>query len=249
MGTHSSGVNKVALVTGGSRGIGAAIVRRLAQDGAHVAFTYRTSSDRARALVDEVTGSGGRATAWVTDSADPKAVTAAVERAAAEFGRLDILVNNAGVFVAKPLDAITLEDFEQHLAVNVRAALVAAQAAARHMRDGGRIITIGSSLAERVPQAGLTLYALSKSALLGLTKGLARDLGPRGITVNLVQPGPTDTEMNPADGPYADVQRSYMAIPRYGSPANIAALVAYLASEHGHFATGAVLTVDGGTNA
>jgi 3-oxoacyl-[acyl-carrier protein] reductase len=240
---------KVALVTGGSRGIGAAIARRLARDGADVALTYLSGADDAQHVLADIGATGRQGFAIRADSADPQTLRAAVERAAAELGRLDILVNNAGVFIAKPLDALTLDDFDRTIAVNTRAAFVAAQAAARHMGEGGRIISIGSNLAERVPGPELSLYSLSKAALVGLTKGLARDLGPRGITVNLVHPGSTDTEMNPADGPTADAQRSLMAIPRYGEPKDVAGLVAWLASEEGRFVTGAAFTIDGGANA
>jgi 3-oxoacyl-[acyl-carrier protein] reductase len=240
---------KVALVTGGSRGIGAAIARRLARDGADVALTYLSGADDAQHVLADIGATGRQGFAIRADSADPQALRAAVERAAAELGALDILVNNAGVFIAKPLDALTLDDFDRTIAVNTRAAFVAAQAAARHMGKGGRIISIGGNLAERVPGPELSLYSLSKAALVGLTKGLARDLGPRGITVNLVHPGSTDTEMNPADGPSADAQRSLMAIPRYGEPKDVAGLVAWLASEEGRFITGTAFTIDGGANA
>lgn len=171
-----------------------------------------------------------------------------MEQTVATFGRLDILVNNAGIFVAKPIDALTLEDYDETLAVNVKSVFVASQAASKHMREGGRIITIGSNLAARVPGAGLSLYSLSKAALVGLTKGLARDLGPRGITANIVQPGSTNTDMNPANGDHADAQRSLMAIPRFAEPDDIASIVAWLASDESRFATGAAFTLDGGAN-
>lgn len=240
---------KTAFVTGGSRGIGAAIVRQLARDGANVAFTYQKSAAKAHQVAAEVQQTGRRALAIAANMADVAAVAAAVERTTREFGRLDCLVNNAGIFIAKPFDSVTLDEYEQMMAVNVRSVFVASQTAARQLSDGGRVVTIGSNLAERAGRAGLTLYAMSKSALVGLTKGLARDLGPRGITVNLVQPGPIDTDMNPADGPYAEMMRSSMAIPRHGSPEQIAALVSYLVSERGQFMTGALITMDGGTNA
>ena len=216
--------DKVALVTGGSRGMGAAIAGRLAREGADVALTYVSSGAKARTVVAEIERAGRRGLALTADSSDPAAVRAAVERTAAELGRLDILVNNAGIFVVKPLEALTLEDFEQTLAINVRAVFVASQAAAAHMGEGGRIISIGSNLAERVPMPGVSLYSLSKAALIGFTKGMARDLGPRGITVNVVHPGSTDTDMNPADGEHADAQRSLMAIPRFAEPRDIAGL-------------------------
>jgi NAD(P)-dependent dehydrogenase (short-subunit alcohol dehydrogenase family) len=240
---------KRALVTGGSRGIGAATALRLAREGAEVAITYERSADRAAAIVAEIEALGRRALAVAADSADATALRAAVDRAAAELGGLDILVNNAGIFRAGPFEELTLAEIDRMLAVNLRAAILAAQAAARHMGEGGRIISIGSNLAERVPEPGITLYALSKSALIGFTKGLARDLGPRGITVNIVHPGSTDTDMNPADGAHAEAQRGRMAIPRYGRPQDIAGLIAWLASEEGRSVTGAGFTVDGGANA
>lgn len=239
---------KVALVTGGSRGMGASIARRLANDGADVAVTYVRAVDKGRGTVAEIERIGRRGLAIQADNTDPKAVQAAVEQTVATFGRLDILVNNAGIFVAKPIDALTLEDYDETLAVNVKSVFVASQAAAKHMRDGGRIITIGSNLAARVPGEGLSLYSLSKAALVGLTKGLARDLGPRGITANIVQPGSTNTDMNPANGDHADAQRSLMAIPRFAEPGDIASIVAWLASDESRFATGAAFTLDGGAN-
>lgn len=239
---------KVALVTGGSRGMGASIATRLANDGADVAVTYVRAADKGRGTVAEIERFGRRGLAIAADNTDPKAVQAAVEQTVATFGKLDILVNNAGIFVAKPIDALTLEDYDETLAVNVKSVFVASQAAAKHMREGGRIITIGSNLAARVPGAGLSLYSLSKAALVGLTKGLARDLGPRGITANIVQPGSTNTDMNPANGDYADAQRSLMAIPRFAEPGDIASIVAWLASDESRFATGAAFTLDGGAN-
>jgi 3-oxoacyl-[acyl-carrier protein] reductase len=237
---------KVALVTGGSRGIGAAIAKRLARDGADVTLTYVSATEKAHAVVARIEAAGRRGLAIAADSADPDAVIAAVERTAAERGRFDILVNNAGVFPNGPLDAVTLEEVDRTLAIHVRAVFVASQAAARHMGAGGRIISIGSCFAERVPYPGVSLYAMSKSALTGLTKGLARDLGARGITVNVIQPGSTDTDMNPADGPEADAERSLMAMGHYGSPEDIAAMVAHLAGEGGRFVSGASIAVDGG---
>ncbi|WP_437927200.1 3-oxoacyl-ACP reductase family protein [Sorangium sp. So ce291] len=237
---------KVALVTGGSRGIGAAIVRRLARGGADVALTYVSAPERGRAVVADVEAAGRRGLAIAADSADPAAVVGAVERTVAELGRLDILVNNAGIALMGPLDAVTLEDVDRTLGIHVRAVFLASQAAARHMGAGGRIISIGSCLADRVPGPGTTLYSTSKAALVGLTKGLARDLGARGITANLVQPGPIDTDMNPAHGAGADDQRGLVALGQYGSVDDIAATVAHLAGEGGRFITGATLAVDGG---
>ncbi|MGH6897680.1 MAG: SDR family oxidoreductase [Geminicoccaceae bacterium] len=237
---------KVALVTGGSRGIGAAIAKRLAHDGADVALTYESAADSAQAVVAKIEAAGRRGLAIRADSAHPVAVVGAVERTADTFGRLDVLVNNAGIYPFGPLEEVTLEEVDRTLAIHVRAAFVASQAAARHMDAGGRIISIGSCSIDRVPGPGVTVYAMSKSALIGLTKGLARDLGARGITANLINPGPTDTDMNPADGPGADEERSLMAVGHYGKPDDIAAMVAHLAGEGGAFITGAAIAVDGG---
>ena len=240
---------KVAFVTGGSRGIGAAIVRRLAADGASVVFSYAASQGPADELVRSVEAAGGRAQAVRIDSGDAAALTAGIDKVAADAGRLDILVNSAGVLFLGTVDQFSLEDFDRTLAVNVRAVFVATKAATAHMKDGGRVINIGSTNADRMPFAGGSAYAMSKSALSGLVKGLARDLGPRGITVNNVQPGPVDTDMNPADGPNADGLRSLMAIPRFGKGEDIAGMVAYLAGPDGGYVTGASLTIDGGFGA
>lgn len=240
---------KVALVTGGSRGMGAAIAKRLASEGASVALTYNSSKEKAKAVVSEIESMGQKGLAIAADSSDPAAIKAAVERTVNELGQLDILVNNAGIMIAKPIAAFTLDDFEQIININVRAVFIASQAAAIHMGEGGRIISIGSNLAEHVPMQGASLYSMSKSALIGFTKGLARDLGPQGITVNIVHPGSTDTDMNPANGEYADGQRSLMAIPQFGKPEDIAGFVTWLASEESRFINGAGLTIDGGTNA
>ncbi|WP_280233087.1 SDR family oxidoreductase [Nocardia cyriacigeorgica] len=239
----------VALVTGGSRGIGAAIARELAVRGADVALTYQHAEDRAKAVVAEIEALGRRAIAVQADSADAGAVVAAVHRTAAELGGLDILVNNAGIFPAKPYQEFTLDEIDQALNVHARAAFVAGQAALDHMGEGGRIISIGTNLSDRALFGGLSLYNLSKSALNGYTKALARELGPRGITVNLVQPGPTDTDMNPADDPDAAEQLAFSALGRFGAPQDIAATVAFLAGPAGRSISGAFFTVDGGTNA
>jgi 3-oxoacyl-[acyl-carrier protein] reductase len=240
---------RVALVTGGSRGIGAAIARRLAGDGADVAVTYLASAERATEVVRSIEKEGRRGLAVRADSADPAAVTAAVERTVAELGRLDILVNNAGVFPYGPFEDVELAELDRTLAIHVRAAFVGAQAASRHLGPGGRIISIGSNLAERLPEPGMTLYSMSKSALGGMTRGLARELGPRGITVNLVHPGSTDTDMNPADGPGADAQRAATALGHYQTADDVAATVAHHAGEGGRTITGTALLVDAGTNA
>ena len=237
---------RAALVTGGSRGIGAAIARRLARDGLAVAITYASAQRKADEVVGEITAAGGKAIAIRADSADPREVQRAVEETVRAFGRLDVLVNNAGIAVIKPLEETTLDEFDRVAAVNVRAVFAAAQAAARHLREGGRIITIGSVNAERVPFTGGSVYAMSKAAVAGLTRGLARDLGPRGITVNVVQPGPIDTDMNPDDGPFAESLKSLLAVPRYGTSEEIAAAVGFLAGPEASYVTGACWTVDGG---
>ena len=240
---------RVALVTGGSRGIGSAIAQRLAELGADVAITYARSKECADDVVGKIGATGSRGLAVEADSADATAIVAAVERVVEEFGRLDILVNNAGIFPSGPIEDTSLEEIDRTLDVHARAVYLASQAAVRQMPDGGRIISIGSNLAERVPFPGVTLYAMSKSALIGFTKGLARDLGGRGITVNLVQPGSTDTDMNPANGESADHQRGLSALGRYADPTEVAETVAFLAGPSGRNITGSVFTVDGGTNA
>lgn len=240
---------RTALVTGGSRGIGAAIATRLGELGADVAVTYARSERRAQEVVDGLASRGVRGLAIRADSASADDVVAAVEQTGTAFGRLDILVNNAGVFPFGPIDTVSVEEVDRTLAIHARAVYLASQAAVRHMPDGGRIISIGSNLAERVPFPGVTLYSMSKAALIGFTKGLARDLGNRNITVNLVQPGSTDTDMNPADAAGADEQRALSALGRYAAAADVADSVAFLASAGASNITGAVLTVDGGTNA
>ncbi|MEV6827531.1 SDR family oxidoreductase [Amycolatopsis sp. NPDC051102] len=237
---------KVALVTGGSRGIGAATALRLAEDGADVALTYVHNAERAAEVVDKIKALGRRALAIQADSADAAAVSAAVSAVVAEFGRLDVLVNNAGVGFVGAFGETSLEDVDRVLAVNVRGVFATTQAAAGVLSDGGRVITIGSCVTDRVPGPGMALYATSKAAMVGLTKALARELASRGITVNLVHPGPTDTDMNPADGPYAADQAAMTASGRYGQPAEVAAAVSYLASAGAEYVTAAVLSVDGG---
>ena len=240
---------QVALVTGGSRGIGAAIAQRLGRDGAAVAITYANAQQKADEVVRTIAAAGGRALAIRADSADVEAVKNAVVETVRTLGRLDVLVNNAGIAVVMPVDQFSLDDFDRMVAVNVRAVFVAAQEASRHMGEGGRIITIGSVNADRMPFAGGSVYAMTKAAVAGLTRGLARDLGPRGITVNVIQPGPVDTDMNPADGPFAEHLKGLMALGRYGHGDEIAGLVAYLASPEAGFVTGASLTIDGGFSA
>jgi 3-oxoacyl-[acyl-carrier protein] reductase len=237
---------KSALVTGASRGIGAAIAKRLAKEGAAVAITYSSSPERAQQVVDEIVQVGGQAVAIKADAADQVAVRAAVQQAAKEFGKLDILVNNAGVLALGPIADFPADEFERALSVNVRSVFTAIQEAVRHMPDGGRIITIGSVNSERMPFQGGSVYALTKGAVASFTKGLARDLGERKITVNNIQPGPVDTEANPASGPFADTLLGLMAVKRYGHADEVAAMTAYLAGPEAGYITGASLLIDGG---
>jgi 3-oxoacyl-[acyl-carrier protein] reductase len=240
---------KTALVTGGSRGIGGAISSRLAAEGARVALTYLSRGEEAEARVEAIRSAGGEAFALRADCADPAAVVKAVGDAAEKLSGLDILVNNAGLAVVGPLADFAPDAFDRQFAVNVRAAFLAIQAAAPLLRDGGRIVTIGSVMAEMTLAPGAGLYASSKAALGGLTRGLARDFGGRGITVNLVQPGVIETERNPADTADAALFHSRMAIPRHGRPEEVAALVAYLALDEAAFLTGAAIAIDGGLGA
>jgi 3-oxoacyl-[acyl-carrier protein] reductase len=240
---------KVALVVGGTRGIGAAISRRMASDGASVAITYRSRSAEAEGLASELRDQGATVFLAQADVGDPAMLDAAIDRVAGHFGRLDILVNVAGMAIVGPLDGYADDAFDRIFALNVRAPFLAARKASAIMQAGGRIVTIGSIVADRMPGAGGTLYAASKAALGGMTRGLARDLGERGITANLVQPGPIDTERNPADGPNAAANRSPLAIPRHGTPEEVAGLVAYLASPAAGFVTGATYNIDGGWSA
>ena len=240
---------QVAFVQGGSRGIGAAIVKRLARDGAAVAFTYVSSTNKAEETVATITAAGGKALAIRADSADEVSLQQAIRQTVTTLGRLDILVNSAGVLVWGDMEELTLNDLDRTLAVNIRSVFVASQEAAHHMGKGGRIINIGSTNAERIPMAGGSIYAMSKSALVGLTKGMARDLGPKGITVNNVQPGPVDTDMNPADGESAEYIKGLIALARYGKDEEIASVVAYLAGPEAGYITGASLTIDGGFSA
>lgn len=242
--------HKKALVTGGSRGIGAAIVKRLASEGADVAFTYASSPAQAAETARAAQAFGVKAVAIQSDSAEADAVTAAVEQTVRELGGLDILVNNAGVLALGPIDDFKLADFDRTVAINMRAVFVATQAAVKHLGQGGRIINIGSCNAERMPFQGGAVYAMSKAALQGLVQGLARDLGGRGITVNNVQPGPINTDMNPENAEFAEtLKKQFMAVPRYGTADEVAAMVAYLAGPEAGFVTGASLTIDGGFNA
>ena len=240
---------KTALVTGGSRGIGAAIARRLAADGADVAFTYRSGHEHAERVSASIEAQGRRALAIAADSADRAALEAAVAQVADSFGRIDILVHNAGIFLTGEIGAVDLADLDQLLAVHVTAPVVATRAALPHMPAGGSVISIGSCLADRVPGPGMSLYAMSKAALTGFTKGIARDLGPRGITANVIHPGPVDTDMNPADGEGAEDERGLLAVGRFGRAEEVAAMVCFLAGDGARYMTGASIAVDGGQNA
>ena len=237
---------KIAFINGGSRGIGAATARRLASEGATVAIGYQSSAAAASALVDEIRAAGGSAIAVPADATDSAALKLAIDGVAERFGRIDILVNSAGVLLMGPIDQFSLADFDKTVAVNVRSVFVATKAAVAHMGQGGRIINIGSTNAGRMPFAGGAAYAMSKSALVGLVKGLARDLGPKGITVNNVSPGPVDTDMNPETGDFAAALHGLMALQRHARPEEIAGMVAYLAGPEAGFVTGADLLIDGG---
>ena len=240
---------KVAFVTGGSRGIGAAIAKRLAADGASVAVTYTKGADAAAAVVKDIESAGGKAIAIQADAADAKAVTAAVEKAVATLGKLDVLVNNAGTAIPKKFEDISLEEIDRMIDINVRGTFVATQAALKHMNNGGRIIMIGSCVGERMMTPGLVPYSATKGAVKMFTQGLSREVGGRGITVNNIQPGPIDTDLNPAAGDWAAPQKAVTALNRYGTVDEVAALVAFVASPESSYITGANLTVDGGTNA
>ncbi len=241
--------NKVALVTGGSRGIGAAIAKRLAADGANVAITYARGTDAAESVVKEMEGLGRRAIAIRADAADASAVKAAVEQAVATLGQLDVLVNNAGTAIPKSFEETTLEELDRVIDINVRGTFVATQAALKHMKEGGRIINIGSCVGERMMTPGLVPYSATKGAIKMFTQGLSREVGNRAITVNNIQPGPIDTDLNPAASDWAAPQKAATALDRYGHVEDVAALVAFIASPEASYITGASLTVDGGTNA
>ena len=238
--------NRTALVTGGSRGIGAAIVRRLAEDGYQVAFTYLRSQKAADQLASEFSG---RVAALQADAARVEDMSGIIDRVVDRFGGLDVLVNNAGVFSNVPMWDASDEEFERVVNINIRAVFVASRAAARVMGEGGRIILIGSVNGDRIPFDGVALYGMSKAAVAALAKGWARDLGPRGITVNCVQPGPIDTDLNPADGDFAEALKPITALNRYGKVEEVASLVSFLAGPESGYITGASLNIDGGFNA
>jgi 3-oxoacyl-[acyl-carrier protein] reductase len=240
---------KIALITGGSRGIGAAIAKRLAADGANVAITYAKDAKAASAVVKAIERAGQRAIAIQADAIDADAVVAAVEKTVATFGRLDVLVNNAGTAIPKAFVETTLEEMDRVLDINVRGVFAATQAALKHMSEGSRIIMIGSAVGERAVAPGLVPYAATKGAVKMFTQALSRELGSRGITVNNVQPGPIDTDLNPASGDWAVPQKAATALDRYGRVDEIAAMVAFVAGPESSYITGANLTVDGGMNA
>ncbi|MDB5973946.1 MAG: 3-oxoacyl-(acyl-carrier-protein) reductase [Nevskia sp.] len=241
--------NKVALVTGGSRGIGAAIAKRLAADGASVALTYAKDAGAAAAVVKAIELGGGKAIAIQADAADVEAVKSAVSKAVATFGRLDVLVNNAGTAIPKPFEETTLEEMDRVVDINIRGVFATTQAALKYLNDGGRIIMIGSAVGERAIAPGLVAYAATKAAVRMFTQALSREVGSRGITVNNVQPGPIDTDLNPASGDWAVPQKAATALDRYGRADEIAAMVAFVAGPESSYITGANLTVDGGMNA
>jgi 3-oxoacyl-[acyl-carrier protein] reductase len=240
---------KIALITGGSRGIGAAIAKRLAADGASVAITYAKDANAASAVVKAIESDGGKAIAIQADAADTKATKDAVEKAVAKFGRLDVLVNNAGTAIPKRFEDTTLEELDRVIDINVRGVFVTTLTALKHMKDGGRIINIGSCVGERMMTPGLVPYSATKGAVKMFTQGLSREVGDRNITVNNIQPGPIDTDLNPAAGDWATPQKAATALGRYGTVDEVAALVAFVAGPESSYITGANLTVDGGTNA
>src|SRR5580698_7062724 len=240
---------KVALVTGGSRGIGAAIAKRLAAEGAAVAITYTKGADAAASVVEAIKSAGGKAIAAQADATAPDQVKTAIDKTVAALGKLDVFVNNAGTAIPKKFEETTIEELDRVIDINLRGAFVATQTALKHMNNGGRIILIGSCVGERMMTPGLVAHAATKGAIKMFAQGLAREVGDRGITVNNIQPGPIDTDLNPASGDWAVPQVAATALKRYGTVDNIADMVAFVASPHASYVTGASLTVDGGTNA
>lgn len=240
---------KVAVVTGGSRGIGAAIVRRLAQEKAEVAFTYLKEKDAANAVKADIEAEGSRVLALRANSGNAGELTGVIDKIAKEFGRIDFLVNSAGALLFKLIDEFTLDDFDRIVAVDLKAAFVASRAALKHMKEGGRIVFISSNIADFAALPTTSFYSMVKSGLDGLAKGMARDLGPRGITVNTVHPGPINTDANPENGKYGDQLRAFMATPKFGTGEDVAAMVAFLVSPEARFATGAAFVIDNGFTA
>ena len=240
---------KVALVTGGSRGIGAGIVKRLAREKADVAFTFLKEKEAADSVAKEASADGSRVIAMQADSGSAHELAKAVEKVAKEFGRIDILVSSAGAFLFKPVDEVTDEEFDHTVAVDLKAAFIASRAVLKHMQDGGRIVFISSNIADFAALPTTSMYSMVKAGLDGLAKGMARDLGPRGITVNTVHPGPIETDGNPQDSPYAKDLRSFMVTPHFGEPDDVAAMVAFLVSPEARFATGAAFVIDHGFTA
>jgi 3-oxoacyl-[acyl-carrier protein] reductase len=238
-----------AMVTGGSRGIGAGIVRKLAAAGADVGFTYRERRDAAEAVLKDVKKQDRKGVAFQADSADPQALTAAVDKVAESLGGLDIFVSSAGVLLFKPIEEFSVDDFEQMVRVDLRAAFIGSKAALRYMPANGRIIFISSNIADYAALPTTALYSMVKCGLDGLMKGMARDLGPKKITVNCVHPGPIATDANPADGQYSKQLKAFMATPEFGEPADVGGLVAYLASDEAHFVSGATHRIDNGFTA
>jgi 3-oxoacyl-[acyl-carrier protein] reductase len=245
----STNAPRVALVTGGARGIGAGIVERLATDGAKVAFTYARADEAAKTLTERLSDAGAQVLAIQADSADPDAITAAIDRTLAEFDRIDVLVNNAAGATFGPLDALSLDEIQTMLDVNIRGVVLATRAVIPHLEDGGRIVNIGSVNADRTPFPGQSVYALTKGAVSSFTRGLAWDLSPRGITITNVQPGPIDTDANPADGPFGGPLRERTANGQFGGAEDVAGLVAFLVSDAAKHITGTSITIDGGFTA
>jgi 3-oxoacyl-[acyl-carrier protein] reductase len=242
-------LGKVALVTGGSRGIGAAIAKRLAAEGADVAISYSASPDAAQSVVAAIESLGRKAKAFKADAAHPAEVAKLIDDVAAHFGKLDILVNNAGVFAMGPVEQISDEEFDRSFNVNVKSVFAAVRAASKYLTEGGRIITIGSVSGQRAPFPGIALYAATKFAVQGLTRGWAREFAPRGVTVNVIQPGPIDTDMNPASGDFASMILPAIPANRYGTVDEVASLAAFLASPEASYITGAAVNIDGGFEA
>lgn len=240
---------KVAIVTGGSRGIGAAIAKKLAENGANVAITYSNSAARADETVQEIRSVGGEAIALKADSTDAEAIRTVVQETVKRYGQLDILVNNAGIFLGGNAKDYDISAFDRMLDVNVKGPFIAIQESLKHLGKGGRIINIGSVMSAYSSLSEASVYVMTKAAVEGLTRGLTKELGPLGITVNTIQPGPIDTEMNPADGPVAAIVQGTIPLGRYGTVNEIANLAVFLASPESSYITGASILADGGVAA